>query len=118
MNRSRAQRIKDIRRKNYVRLLKGISAISHLTPLFPELPDHVVPYMFPVLLNAEQSYFDRLKNAGIPLWRWEELAESDCAISQSYRLHLLQIPCHQDLSAFEIDWILQQLSEILGRRES
>lgn len=104
----------EIRRRNYTRLIEGIAQIQHLKPLFPELPDHVVPYMLPVLLESGEADFARLKRAGIPLWRWEDLAVSDCSVSQPYRLQLLQIPCHQDLTPSEIDWIIGQLSEILG----
>ena len=114
---SRLQNSVEIRRSNYIRLIDGIASIQHLKPLFPELPDHVVPYMLPVLLESGETDFDRLKRAAIPLWRWEELAVSDCPVSQRYRLQLLQIPCHQDLTPSEIDWILNQLSEILGKRK-
>jgi len=116
MKYSRLRNIIGLRRKNYVRLIEGIAQIQHLKPLFPELPDHVVPYMLPVLLESGEADFDRLKRAGIPLWRWEELAVSDCPVSQCYRLQLLQIPCHQNLTLSEIDWIISQLSETLGRR--
>lgn len=104
------------RRKNYAQLIDGITQIQHLRPLFPELPDHVVPYMFPVLLESGETDFIQLKRAGIPLWRWEDLAVSDCQVSQRYRLQLLQIPCHQDLTPPEIDWVISQLSKILGER--
>ncbi len=107
--------IVETRRKNYTRLIEGIATIQYLTPLFPELPDHVVPYMLPALLNSEEIDFAGLKHAGIPLWRWEDLAVSDCSVSQRYRLQLLQIPCHQDLTPPEINWIISQLSEILGK---
>lgn len=117
MKHSRVQYIGEVRRRNYSRLVEGIVKIQGVEPLFSELPDHVVPYMVPVLLESGESNFDRIKRAGIPVWRWEELAESDCAVSQRYRLQLLQIPCHQDLTSNEIDWIINQLSEILGTRK-
>ncbi|MGR8932728.1 MAG: DegT/DnrJ/EryC1/StrS family aminotransferase, partial [Gammaproteobacteria bacterium] len=118
MKHSDIRYIKAARRKHYIQLLEGIREIQYLTPLFPELPDHVIPYMFPVILDSERTNFGRLKRAGIPIWRWEELAESDCAISQHYRLHLLQLPCHQDLTTTEMNWIIKQLGEILGTRRS
>ncbi|TAK65182.1 DegT/DnrJ/EryC1/StrS family aminotransferase [Methylobacter sp.] len=117
MKYSRTQDIIKIRRKNYAQLIEGIAETQHLKPLFPELPNHVVPYMLPVLLESGEADFDRLKRAGIPLWRWEELAVSDCPVSQRYRLQLLQIPCHQNLTSSEIDWIISQLGKILGSRK-
>ncbi|MDD2725078.1 MAG: DegT/DnrJ/EryC1/StrS family aminotransferase [Methylovulum sp.] len=115
MKYSHLQSIIDSRRRNYARLMAGIAGIPHVKPLFPELPAHVVPYMFPVLLESGESGFDRLKHAGVPLWRWEELATSDCPVSQRYRLQLLQIPCHQNITASQIDWIIDQFSDILGK---
>ncbi len=106
----------DKRRQNYQLLIKGIHSIKKLKPLYPELPDTTAPYMLPVILESDESDFDRLKRAGIPIWRWEELAESDCQVSQRYRLKLLQIPCHQSLNIKEINWILHNLQQLLGKR--
>jgi len=103
------------RRNNYRQLLEGIAHISRLKPLFPNLPDHVVPYMLPVLLTSGEAYFDRLKHAGVSIWRWEELADSDCPVSQGYRLQLLHIPCHQNLSGGDINTLITQLADILGK---
>jgi perosamine synthetase len=105
--------IVEIRRKNYLRFIKGISKIEKLLPLFPVLPDHVAPYMVPLLLKSGESDFEQLKRAGIPIWRWEELADSNCEISQQYRLQLLHFPCHQELNAVDIDWICNKLYETL-----
>lgn len=111
------QTIINARRNNYRHLLDGISSIASLEPLFPNLPDHVVPYMFPALLTSGEADFDRLKRAGIPLWRWEELADSDCSVSQRYRLQLLHIPCHQNMKKVDIDALIKQLTDILGKDE-
>lgn len=104
------------RRNNYLRLLNGIANITVLKPLFPILPNGVVPYMFPAILTSGEADFDRLKRVGVPLWRWEELADSDCPVSQRYRLQLLQIPCHQNLNSSDIDWLISQLGTILGKK--
>jgi dTDP-4-amino-4,6-dideoxygalactose transaminase len=54
-----------------------------------------------------------LKKLGVPIWRWDDMAASDCAISQRYREHLLHLPCHQALSDAELQWMLQAVSKVM-----
>ena len=49
-------------------------------PLFPVFPKTVVPYMFPLWLDDAERVFFRLKRAGVPIFRWDELAVSDCEV--------------------------------------
>jgi len=97
--------LKKKRQDNFRFLLSKLIDSSVGKPLFTVLPKDVVPYVFPFILNDSKS-FDRLKNAGLSLFRWEELADSDCPISQAYRDCLVQIPCHQDLTEIEMDKII------------
>jgi len=99
-------RIAHRRRRNYLRWLEGVRDIAGLRPLFSNLPEGVVPYAFPLLADAEGVLFHAVKLAGIPLWRWEDMAMTDCPVSRDYRLRLLQLPCHQGLREEELDWML------------
>lgn len=101
------------RRKNYQQWLAGVRGLQGVRPLFTELPDDVVPYAFPLLADAGGLVFHALKLAGIPIWRWEDVARTECLVSQDYRLRLLQLPCHQDLSGEEIDWMLRVLRGVV-----
>jgi perosamine synthetase len=92
------------RRTNYG-ILNSLLMNSPLgAPLFPKLGPTDVPYVFPFVLRDPQV-FDSLREAGIPLYRWEELAPTACGVSQSYRSTLIQIPCHQDLSETDFELI-------------
>lgn len=117
MQHSNFQQIAKIRRQNYIKLIEGIANLPNIQPLYSELPANVVPYMVPLLLESSESEFDSLKQAGIPIWRWEELAKSDCFISQTYRLKLLHIPCHQDLTQPDIDWIIEKLRNVIMKKK-
>jgi len=100
------------RRENYLRWLDGVRYLTGVQPLFPTLPDGVVPYAFPLLVDAEGIGFHLLKLAGIPIWRWEDMAVTDCAVSRDYRVRLLQLPCHQGISEEEMAWMISVVRAI------
>ena len=108
---SNHKKIKQKRRNNFKFLLKHLEHSKAGKPLFSILPDDIVPYVFPFILNNPQS-FDIIKNRGLALFRWEELAESDCSISHFYRDCLVQIPCHQDLTQSNLNDILTIIEEL------
>jgi len=117
MKHSNLKQIISCRKKNYLTILNGIKNIQHLKPLFKTLPTNTIPYMFPVLLTSGEKDFDKLKRKGLPIWRWEELAKSNCTISQHYQFHLLHLPCHQELKSHEISWMLNLLRQSLGEKK-
>lgn len=106
------------RRSNYSRLADELSLRSMARPLFGQLPEDVVPYMFPLVIEQPEKVFPLLKSKGVPIWRWEELAGGECEISRRYSRSLLQLPCHQELRDQEIDWMIatikRTLHEVLG----
>tara|TARA_R110001583_G_scaffold143203_1_gene295320 strand:+ start:31067 stop:32257 length:1191 start_codon:yes stop_codon:yes gene_type:complete len=103
------QSIIDKRRNNFQRYLDAFKTTASIKPLHQQLPDRVVPYIFPLLLEDPQHHFSRLKLAGVPIWRWEELVTSDGPVSTDYRLSLIQLPCHQSLKDEEIEWIINTI---------
>ncbi len=105
------------RRANYLRLAQGLSGLAHGRPLRPELPGEVVPYMFPFLIDYPEIHFPRLKQQGVPIFRWEDLYSTDCATSTDYASRLLQLPCHQDLRTAELDWMIECIVDTLGHRQ-
>ena len=105
------------RRDNFRYYLKRLQTQRNIRPLHDRLPEQIVPYVFPLLLSLPKQHFPRLKMRGVPIWRWEELADSVCGTSQNYRLKLLQLPCHQSLQRRELDWIIDQLILVVGTVE-
>lgn len=98
------------RQKNYRYLVENLKTCPWGEVLMPELPDKIVPYVVPFLLNNKKR-FDHIRNKGIQIYRWEEMVETDCIISKKYRTNLVQLPCHQDLSKHELDYIVAVLME-------
>lgn len=59
-------------------------------------------------------FFFALKHAGLPVWRWDDMAVSDCGVADRYRLHLLHLPCHQGLSGAQMTWMTSLVKEVLA----
>ncbi|HUP08288.1 MAG TPA: DegT/DnrJ/EryC1/StrS family aminotransferase [Caldimonas sp.] len=94
------------RRANYRRWRDATRELARCRPLFDDLPEDCVPYVFPLLIDDPASQFHALKRLGVPIWRWDDLADSTCSVSQQYRHRLLQLPCHQSLTDREMDWMI------------
>lgn len=109
------KKIIECRRKNYQYLLIKLNELEGVEPLYKKLNEETVPYMFPLIINEPSQYFAALKERGVPIWRWEELAESGCSVSQYYRTHLLHLPCHQSLEKSDLDWIVSEIAAVLNR---
>jgi len=111
---SQQQMIIELRKKNFLYLAKALTQLKFAKPLFSDLPTGTVPYVFPLILTRPELDFPLLKNAGIPLLRWEELVVNSCGTSHQYRLKLVQLPVHQALSKTELDWLIATLKNILN----
>lgn len=111
-------RIVSRRREHYQRMLEGLRDLPGGRPLFPELPAGVVPYVFPMIVDDPDRVFPVLKRAGVPILRWEQLAEgvddSVCAVSVRFSHCLLQFPVHEELDAEELEWMIAQIRSALG----
>ena len=103
------------RQNNYQRWAKETATLPNCRPLFPDLPTNGAPYMFPLHIDHPSPHFYWLKHLGVPVWRWDEMAISNCPVAQDYRLHLLHLPCHQSLSIDQMDWMIAALQKTLRR---
>jgi len=97
------------RRERYREWLRGVRDLTSVRPLFRDLPDGVVPYAFPLIADDAEFFFDAIRRAGLPVWRWEEIAAdavSACSTTRHYRSALLQLPCHQELNRDQMNWMI------------
>jgi len=116
-------RIAEKRRKNYMTLLAGLTGIPGCRPLFPDLPEGVFPYVFPLITDEPERKFPALKNAGVPVIRfgeflWEGMEATICPTSVDLSRRVLQFPCHQELSAAEMTWMISEARNVLLSDES
>jgi perosamine synthetase len=114
-------RTANARRRNYRVLLEGLSDIPGSRPLFPTLPDGVVPFAFPLVVEDPVPLFDSLKRQGVPMMRFGEFL-ADEVDPRSYpetielSRRVFQFPCHQEMKAEELDWLVRTVrTELLSR---
>lgn len=112
-------RIASLRRRNYALLLDGLHGLPDTAALFPSLPEGVVPYVFPLIVEDERV-FPALKRRGVPIVRfgeflWEGVDERTCPVAAEYSRKVLQFPCHQEMTRRELDWIVAEVREAVRK---
>ena len=116
-------RIAESRRKNYMMLLTALSGIPGCHPLFPNLPEGVFPYVFPLITDEPERKCRALKNAGVPVIRfgeflWDSMETTTCPTSVDLSRRVLQFPCHQELSPAELTWMISEARNVLLSTET
>lgn len=109
-------RIVDMRRDNYHFFTQTLSGIKGMHPLLPRLPDHCAPYVFPLWVDQPDPGYTELRRLSFPVSRWDRLwptvahIDGDFGIPWSH--HVLQLACHQDLTASELQQMVATLKQI------
>jgi hypothetical protein len=106
-------RVVERRRENYHAILTGLRDFKGVRPLYPELPSDVVPYVLPLVVDRPEVVYSHLKQAGVPVLRWDDAETTQCDVSRLYSKHLVFVACHQELSDEAVDWMLQELENAL-----
>lgn len=93
------------RQRNYQRIVSRLVHARRVSIISLDLPASAAPYMVPLELHRPSAQFRTLRSAGIPVWRWEFSTRGVCKTTDRYADSLVQLPCHQDLDAREMDVI-------------
>jgi dTDP-4-amino-4,6-dideoxygalactose transaminase len=112
-------RIQALRRSHYARLEEAVRGLNGVRPLHPRLPDGACPWVFPLVASDPEHLFARLKALGVPLTRfgnpqWQGVDAATCANSAMLARQVLALPCHQELTSGEIDWLAARLREAVA----
>jgi perosamine synthetase len=107
------------RRRHYQRLQQALGALPGCRPLYPSLPEGACPWQFPLWCMDPEAVFARLSAAGVPVVRFGHalapgLDPAAGAEAIALSRHVLGIPCHQELEAAELDWIIAQVREAVA----
>jgi len=104
------------RRENYKFLVNGLKENQYITLPLKEIPPGTVPYMLPVIIENLEKIFPDIEDAAIPFQRFGQFlwqGSERCPVSQRYAKTIIQIPCHQELSKAELQWIIDEMEKIL-----
>lgn len=111
-------RIIERRRRNYQLLSEALVGVAGLSVPVPDLPEHVVPYVFPLWVERPERSYAALRRAGVPIFRWDILwpdvprIPGDVGLDWSF--HIFQIGCHQDLTEAEMHTIASRVRSTVG----
>ncbi|HKE97078.1 MAG TPA: DegT/DnrJ/EryC1/StrS family aminotransferase, partial [Povalibacter sp.] len=103
------------RRRFYQQLGAALENAPGGRSLYPQLPEGVVPYVFPFVLAQPHSSFVELWKAGVPMYRWEDVARDHCPTARDYEQSLVQFPCHQELTDEQAEWLALTIRAVLER---
>jgi perosamine synthetase len=116
---TRMQRAYENRRAHFSRLLACSMQLSNAHPLASTLPSGAAPYVFPVWAEDPDNAFNALRDLGIAVfrwdWRWPGTPHETSDHGNSWAHHVLQLPCHQDLSLTDMGYIEKSLTKVFGR---
>lgn len=112
-------RLIEKRRQNYLTLHHALRGLHGTQPLFAQLPDTVVPYVYPLIVFEPEKHFASLKRQAVPILRfgeflWDGVTAATCSNSDYLSRHVFQFPCHQELTTEELDWIIRCVRQTLS----
>jgi perosamine synthetase len=107
------------RRRNYEVLAFALRQMRGVTPLFPDLPEGVCPWVFPIFAPGTRDFARLLRQKGIPAAAWGGVIHSSLPLHlfPTARLlydHLVFLPIHQGLEERDLNTMLQVLTESLN----
>lgn len=111
---SKFDKIVQERRENY-KILQSEITDDNIYPLFPCLPEHVCPYVFPIIVkNNRDLIIERLLKKGIPVYSWPDFPPEVLKNNEEVNIeakwlgeHIILFPIHQSLSEKQMRYIVK-----------
>lgn len=115
--RARRAAIASARRANWITMRDRLATSASIRFPIADLGERDVPYVLALEIPDPDRVFPELKRRGLPVYRWEsafgDCTAGTCRVSERFRRSLIQLPCHQSLTAAEIDWIADTILSTL-----
>jgi dTDP-4-amino-4,6-dideoxygalactose transaminase len=108
--------VRNLRRRNYDRILEAVRNVQELRPLFPSLPEGACPLALPVVARDPDAFRRRLRGGpglGVKqMWPWFHPSVSwlDFPFERKLKESVFILPVHQSLRGDEIDRIITVLN--------
>lgn len=107
------------RRAHYEALYRGTQGLPGARPLLGPLPEQAAPYVMPLWVDAPEPAYAALRAAGCAVFRWDRVwpgvPDFPGDHGARWRSHVLQLLCHQDLSAPMLARTCDVLTQTLTR---
>lgn len=108
------------RRLNFQTLASALVGAPGVEPLAAHLPDHAAPYVWPLRVHCPEradAIYARMRAAQLPVFRWDRIWPGTPADPQDsgpqWSRQVLQMLCHQDLSAADLAYVASTTRQIL-----
>lgn len=94
------------RRRNFAIYNRLLENISGAKPLYTQLPENAVPYVFPLWVDDADRVYHALRAQQLPIFRWDRIWPGTPRLvgdaGSLWSHHVLQLLCHQDLSETDV----------------
>lgn len=105
------------RARNFRRFAQLLADLPGGRPLFSQPSQPTAPYVFPFWVDDADRIYHALRAEGVPVFRWDRLWPGTPSlphdVGADWSCHVLQLLCHQDLSANDIDYAAQRVAHAL-----
>lgn len=119
------EKVNKIRIENYRQYLRNWEDINGVYPLYPELPEGIIPLNFPIIVKnglREKLYFDLVEKGIVPCSLYyrmvEEIDKNLYPISYEISSSILNLPVHQDTSLADIDRVVFEVRQSMEKIHS
>lgn len=108
-------RIVKLRRARFDQLSRELRGMAGIRPLSFQRTASAVPYAFPLWIEKLDRAYAGLREKGWPIYRWDRLWPGAEGIADDagieWSRHVLQLLCHQDLSADDVEQMAHAVRE-------
>lgn len=95
------------RQENFARFARHFERVAGARALFGPACDSVAPYVFPLWVDDADTVYPAIRRQRLPVFRWDRVwpgtPDLEGDVAPQWRRHVLQLVCHQDLRADDID---------------
>ena len=116
--RTKPEEVVRIRRENFLHMKSLLD--PRIRPLYPELPSHVCPLSYPILVEDKTRVHEELLRdsvGNVNFWlRWRPGVPAERFPDVDYlRRHVLEVPIHQGLRKKHIEFVAERVNaRVLG----
>lgn len=115
------QRMVARRQRNFDLFGRQLEGVAGIRPLVAERPAESAPYVYPLWVDDADRVYEHLRIRGMPVFRWDRIWPGvpvmDDDMGPLWSQHVLQLLCHQDLSAADIGRVVGEIRLAVGHTD-